>query len=175
MPEKEAISRNMVLFSIVYNELIGNIRENRDVFVAILNKSNFNLLYQKLAELVSFTGSRHKLMLHLQFPNPDKLRDIDSYGSENISVVIDKFSKKFLISKEAIRGSAIKFLGEKIQVLDAYSYEGKEGLRVLSKKGRIEILPGSFHMWCKVERSEIEFFDWMMLNNYFLHGESGPL
>ncbi len=165
----------MVLFSIVYDELIWNIRENRDAFVAILNKSNFNLLYQKLAELVSFTGSRHKLMLQLHFPDPDRLKDIDSYGSENISVVIDKFRKKFLVSKKAIQDSALRSLGGKIQVLDAYAYEGKEGLRVISEKGRIEILPGSFHAWCKIDRNEIAFFDWMMQNNYFSPGEFGAL
>jgi hypothetical protein len=161
----------MVLFSIIYDELILNIRENRDVFIAMLNDSKFNLLYQKLAELVSFTGSRHRVMLQLHFPNPDKLKDVDSYGSENISVVIDKFRKQFLVSKESIRDNALKSLDGKIQVLDAYAYEGKEGLRVLSDKGRIEILPGSFHVWCKIDRNEIAFFDWMMENNYFSPGK----
>jgi hypothetical protein len=164
----------MVLFSVVYDELMWNIRENRDVFIAILNESKFNLLYQKLGELVSFTGSRHKVMLQLHFPNPDKLQDIDSYGRENISVVIDKFRKKFLISKEAIRDNALKSLDGKIQVLEAYAYEGKEGLRVLSEKGRIEILPGSFHVWCKIDHNEVAFLDWMMENNYFPTGELGP-
>lgn len=164
----------MVLFSIIYDELILNIRENRDVFIAMLNDSKFNLLYQKLAELVSFTGSRHRVMLQLHFPNPDKLKDVDSYGSENISVVIDKFRKQFLVSKESIRDNALKSLDGKIQVLDAYAYEGKEGLRVLSDKGRIEILPGSFHVWCKIDRNEIAFFDWMMENNYFSPGKLGP-
>ena len=163
----------MVLFSTVYGELRLNIRENRDVFVEILNESKLNLLYQKLAELVSFTGSRHKLLLQLHFPNPDKLKDVDSYGSENISVVIDKFRKKFYVSKEAIRDNVLKCLDGKIQVLDAYSYQGKEGLRVLSEKGRIEILPGSFHVWCKIDRNEIAFFDWMMENNYFSPSKLG--
>ena len=163
----------MVLFSIIYDELTWNIRENRDVFVAILNKSNFNLLYQKLAELVSFTGSRHNVILQLHFPNPEKLKDIHSYGSENISVVVDKFKKKFLISKETISDNALGFLGREVRVLDAYAYEGKEGLRVISEKGRIEILPGSFHVWCKIDRNEIAFFDWMMRNNYYPPGELG--
>jgi hypothetical protein len=111
--------------------------------------------------------------LQLHFPNPDKLKDVDSYGTENISVVIDKFRKRFLVSKEAIRDNALKFLDGKIHVLDAYAYEGKEGLRVLSEKGRIEILPGSFHLWCKIDHNEIAFFDWMMKDNYFSPGKLG--
>lgn len=163
----------MVLFSVVYDELMWNIKENRDVFISILNESKFNLLYQKLAELVLFTGSRHKVVLQLHFPNPDKIQDIDSYGSENLSVVIDKFRKRFLVSKGAIRDNALKTLDGKIEVLDAYAYQGKEGLRVLSEKGRIEILPGSFHVWCKIDRNMIAFFDWMMENNYFSSCEFG--
>jgi hypothetical protein len=156
----------MVSFSTIYEELISNIRDNRDTFIAISKNSNSNLLYHKLAELVSFTGSRHNLLLQLHFPNPSKLNDIDSYGSENISVVIDKFRKKFYISKEAIRANASKFLGTRIQVHDAYAYEGKEGLRIISEKGRIEILPGSIHIWCKIDGNDMKFLDWLMENQY---------
>jgi len=156
----------MVRFSTIYEELLSNIRENRATFIAISKKSNSNLLYHKITELVAFTGSRHNLILQLHFPIPSKLKDIDSYGCENISVVIDKFGKKFHISKETIRASASKFLGSNIEVQDAYAYEGKEGLRVTSEKGRIEILPGSIHIWCKIDGNVIKFLDWLMENQY---------
>ena len=157
----------MVSFSTLYGELISNIRENRDIFISISSKSNLNLLYQKLTELASFTGSRHNVTLQLHFPNPNKLKDIGSYGSENISIVTDKFEKKFRISKDAIRLNATKYLGNDVQIQDAYTYEGKEGLRVVSEKGRIEILPGSILIWSKIGRKEITFLDWLMENQYF--------
>jgi len=147
----------MVRFSTIYEELLSNIRENRATFIAISKKSNSNLLYHKITELVAFTGSRHNLILQLHFPIPSKLKDIDSYGCENISVVIDKFGKKFHI---------FFFLGSNIEVQDAYAYEGKEGLRVTSEKGRIEILPGSIHIWCKIDGNVIKFLDWLMENQY---------
>ncbi len=156
----------MVAFSTIYGELISNIRENRDIFISISSKSNLNLLYQKLTELASFTGSRHNVILQLHFPDPKKLKDIDSYGSENISVVTDKSIKKFRISTQVLRTNASRFLGSNIRVQDAYAYEGKEGLRVVSEKGRIEILPGSIHLWCKIDHNEIAFLDWLMENQY---------
>jgi hypothetical protein len=49
-------------------------------------------------------------------------------------------------------------------------YEGKEGVKVILENGngRIEILPGSIHFWCKVEDEKIESYgDWLMQNVYF--------
>jgi hypothetical protein len=150
----------MITFSELIDELRSNVDNNRDVFYALSNKPN--LLYKKLTELASFTGSRHHVTLQLHFPDPRKIKDIDSYGTENISVVVDKFRKKFCVPKESIRRKAIDFLGTNIQILDAYMYEGKEGLRVITENGRIEILPGSVHLWCKVDKNMKKYVDWLM-------------
>lgn len=150
----------MIAFSELIDELRSNVDNNRDVFYALSNKPN--LLYKKLTELVSFTGSRHHVTLQLHFPDPRKIKDIDSYGTENVSVVIDKFRKKFSVPKETIKRKAIDFLGTNIQIKDAYNYEGKEGLRVIIENGRIEILPGSVHLWCKVDKIMKEYVDWLM-------------
>lgn len=150
----------MIAFSELIDELRSNVDNNRDVFYALSNKPN--LLYKKLTELASFTGSRHHVTLQLHFPDPRKIKDIDSYGTENVSVVIDKFRKKFSVPKETIKRKAIDFLGTNIQIKDAYNYEGKEGLRVITENGRIEILPGSVHLWCKVDKIMKEYVDWLM-------------
>jgi hypothetical protein len=48
-------------------------------------------------------------------------------------------------------------------------YEGKEGLKILIGEGRIEILPGSMHLWCRIDENLKKFCDWLMqevfLNN----------
>ena len=163
----------MILFSKIYEELVSNIGQNRDIFLRMSKSSNLNLLYQKLAELVSFTGARYNITLQLHFPNPNKLKDVDSYASENISIVVDKFVKRFRIPTESIRNNASKFLGNNIRAQDAYAYEGKEGLRIVSEKGRIELLPGSVHLWCKIDCNEIKFLDWLMENQYFARDDIG--
>lgn len=153
-------SDNMITFSELIEELRSNVEYNRDVFIAL--SKNPNLLYKKLTELTSFTGSRHQVTLQLHFPDPKKITDIDSYGRENISIVIDKFRKKFSVPKEDIKRKAIDFLGTNIQIQDAYMYEGKEGLRVIRENGRTEILPGSIHLWCRIDKSVKNYVDWLM-------------
>jgi hypothetical protein len=150
----------MITFSELIEELRSNVEYNRDVFIAL--SKNPNLLFKKLTELVSFTGSRHQVTLQVHFPDSKKITEIDSYGTENISVVIDKFQKKFSVPKEDIKRKAVDFLGTDIQIQDAYMYEGKEGLRVIMENGRIEILPGSVHLWCKLDKSVESFVDWLM-------------
>jgi hypothetical protein len=150
----------MVTFSDLIEELISNVENNRDVFIAL--SKNPNLLFKKLTELVSFTGSRHKVTLQLHFPDSKKITDIDSYGTENISVVIDKFQKKFSIPKEDIKRKTVDLLGTDIEIQDAYMYEGKEGLRVIRENGRIEVLPGSVHLWCILDKSVKSYVDWLM-------------
>jgi hypothetical protein len=150
----------MITFSNLIEELRSNVEYNRDVFIAL--SKNPNLLFKKLTELVSFTGSRHQVTLQLHFPDSKKIIDIDSYGTENISVVIDKFQKKFSVPKEDIKIKAVDMLGTAIQIQDAYMYEGKEGLRVILENGRIELLPGSVHLWCKLDESVKNYVDWLM-------------
>jgi len=43
-------------------------------------------------------------------------------------------------------------------------YEGKEGVKILSPQGRIEILPGSIHLWCRIDDNLVKFCDWLMQN-----------
>ncbi len=46
-------------------------------------------------------------------------------------------------------------------------YEGKEGVRVTFAGGRLEILPGSIHLWCNVEKDGVrEYADWLVENVY---------
>jgi len=45
-------------------------------------------------------------------------------------------------------------------------YEGKEGVRIVMPDGRIEILPGSVHFWCKINGSIRKYGDWMIDSLY---------
>jgi hypothetical protein len=81
---------------------------------------------------------------------------------------VDKFRRTFPIPRENIKLKAIEIMGNKIHAQDAYMYEGKEGIKVILENGRIEILPGSIHLWCKIDEKGIKSYcDWLMQNVYF--------
>ncbi|MCI0561847.1 MAG: hypothetical protein MN733_25455 [Nitrososphaera sp.] len=138
---------------------------NRDALVSILKKSP-NMAYRKINELANFTGSRYGVELQLHFPTPGKISDVDSYGTENIGIVVDKFRKTFPVPRESVKQKALEILGSDARPQDAYMYEGKEGVKVIIPDGRIEILPGSVHFWCKIDDNVRSYGDWLMQNIY---------
>jgi hypothetical protein len=142
-----------------------NLKVNEESLKTLLSRSP-NLAYAKINELARFIGSRYQLDLRLQFPEQSKLFDIESYGTENIGLIINKFRKTFPIPREEVKLHAIKVLGN-VQVQDAYMYEGKEGVRVITQNGRMEVLPGSIHLWCKIDQPVKSYVDWLMDVVYF--------
>jgi hypothetical protein len=156
-----------MLFSALVEELRSNMYNNRNALYMILKKSP-TVAYQKINDLAGFTGSRYNLNLQLHFPDSKKIHDIDSYGTENLGIVVDKFRRTFPIPREDIKRKAIEVIGINIQAQDAYMYEGKEGIKLVLENGRIEILPGSIHLWCNVEEKKIQSYcDWLLQNVYF--------
>jgi hypothetical protein len=149
------------------DELHLNIKRNHDTLAATLKKSP-NMAYQKVNELAQFVGSHYSINLQLHFPIPGKISDLDSYGTENISLVVDKFRKVFPVPRETVKQKAVELIGNNANPKDAYTYEGKEGAKIiLMPKGSIEVLPGSMHFWCKIDTRIRSYGDWMMENVYF--------
>ena len=157
----------MVLFSTLMDELRENIDHNKNILQLILNKDP-NKAYQKINEISLFTGSRYNVNLQLHFPDSKKISYIESYGEENIGIVIDKLRKTFPIPRQSIKMKAIEIMGNNVQSQDAYMYEGKEGVKIIFEEGRIEILPGSCHFWCKIDERIRSYGDWLMKNVYLL-------
>lgn len=153
-------------FSTLIDDLRFNIESNRDALAAAMKRSP-NLAYQKVNELALFVGSRYNVNLQLHFPVADKISDIGSYGTENIGVVVDKFRKTFPIPRETVKRKAVEILGNNAQPQDAYMYEGKEGVKVVTPEGRIEVLPGSVHFWCRIDDRVVAYGDWLVENVYF--------
>lgn len=156
----------MPVFSALIDELRFNVESNRVALAAALKKSP-NLAYQKVNELALFVGSRHSVNLQLHFPVAGKISEIDSYGTENIGIVVDKFRKTFPLPREVVKQKAVEFIGSKAQPQDAYMYEGKEGVKVVMPEGRIEVLPGSVHFWCRIDESVRAYADWLAEHVYF--------
>ena len=155
----------MKKFSAMHSDLLYNLSYHRPKLEKELAK-NPNVAYQQINQISNFVGSKFQLSLQLHFPNSSKIRDVNSYGTENIGIVVDKFRKTFPIPREIIKQKANESLGE-IKALDAYMYEGKEGLKIIMDSGRIEILPGSVHLWCNINENVKRFVDWLMDEIYF--------
>lgn len=156
-------------FGQMLEDLRENVKANRESLASILKKSP-NLAYQKVNELAAFVGSRHGYDLQLHFPVAAKITDIDSYGTENIGLVLNKFRKNFPVGRHEVKEKAIELIGEEAKPQDAYMYEGKEGVRVVFPDGRIEVLPGSVHFWCRIDDRVRNYGDWLVENVYTTSG-----
>jgi len=84
-------------------------------------------------------------------------------------LVFDKFKKTFQIDRDAIKSTLSEILPS-AQIVDAYMYEGKEGLRiVLESNGgsrRMDLLPGSLHIWTKLDKDIENSCNWLFENVY---------
>ena len=158
-----------------FTDLLLELKNNIDANIGFFQRTaiqNPTLAYYKLNELSKFVGLRHGLVMEIHFPDRRKISDINRYGTENISLVFDKFRKTFPIGRDEIKLQATKGLAGNLQIVDAYMYEGKEGLKInikdsRSNVSRIDLLPGSFHMWTKIDSQIQKFGDWLLSNVYF--------
>ncbi len=155
----------MKRFSDIHSDLLYNLRYHRESLEKDLQKSP-NVAYQQINRISNFVGSRYQISLQIHFPDSSKIFHVDSYGTENIGIVVDKFRKTFPISRELIKQRAKEILGN-IEAQDAYMYEGKEGLKIIMDSGRIEILPGSVHLWCNINENVSTFVEWLMDEIYY--------
>ena len=151
-----------MIFSKIIQDLKINFNTNRNFFDKY-TKRNPNMIYSKINEIAQFVGSRYEIDLKLHFPNPTKIYVFDSYGTENIGIVVDRLKKNFSISREIIKSKAIEIIPN-ATASDAYMYEGKEGVRISLKNGRIELLPGSVHIWCTIDKDVENYVNWLWTN-----------
>jgi hypothetical protein len=156
----------MILFSELMNEFQNNIQGSKTTLNILLKRSP-NLAYQKINDLAYLTGSKYRVNLRLHFPDPKKISDLESYGTENIGMVVDSLRTVFPISRQEIKQKAIEIIGSLVTAQDAYMYKGKEGVKITLPRGRIEILPGSIHVWCQIDEKVKKYCDWLMQNVYF--------
>jgi hypothetical protein len=149
-------------FSKIMEDLKFNLNTNRSFFEKILKK-NPTLVYSKINEIAQFVGSRYGIELRIHFPDPAKIYVFDCYGKENIGIVVDRFKKNFSLPREIIKTKALEAIPY-ATASDAYMYEGKEGVRISLKQGRIELLPGSIHIWCTLDKEIENYINWLFNN-----------
>ena len=153
-------------FRTITKELQDHLKSNLPQIRVILKK-NPAMAYTKITELGYEVGRKYNVKLLVNFPERGKIDDFDSYGKQDLSIIIDQTKKNFPIERTIIKSKAKEFFGD-VQVKDAYMYEGKEGVKVFFENGRIDILPHSLHVWCKFSEKVTEFCDWLFVNVYQL-------
>lgn len=153
-------------FSVITQDLQNELRSNMPQIKSLLKKSPA-LAFTTINEISTKVGRKYNLLLSINFPERGKIEDFESYGTENIGMVIDRFRKTFPIQRELIKSKAFEIF-HNAQIQDAYMYEGKEGVRVVLDSIRLDILPASLHIWGKFDRKVTEFCDWLLVNCYQL-------
>lgn len=161
-------------FSSIVSELRKELASNMPQ-IRMLLKKNPAMAFTTINEIASKIGQKHWIVLSLNFPQRGKIEDFESYGTENIGMVFHRNSKNFPISRDLIKSKAAEML-DNSQINDAYMYEGKEGVRILSDNIRLDVLPASLHVWGKFDQKITEFCDWLLINCYqFRPGVDGAL
>ncbi len=148
----------------MFNELKIEIERKKENMRSLVAR-NPQWAYAELNQIAYMVGAKYGAQLQFHFPDTKKISDVDSYGNENIGIVVDKHRKRFPIPRDSIKEKAQEILGE-VDAKDAYMYEGKEGLKIFLIEGRMDILPGSVHLWCRIDESVKKFVDWLMLECY---------
>ena len=153
-------------FSTITQDLQNELHSNMSQIRFLLKKSPA-LAFTIINEISTKVGKKYNLVLSINFPERGKIEDFESYGTENIGMIIDRFRRTFPIQRELIKSKASEIFGS-AKIQDAYMYEGKEGIRVVLDSGRLDILPASLHVWIKFDKKVIEFCDWLLANCYQL-------
>ncbi|HSB57384.1 MAG TPA: hypothetical protein VLD38_06215 [Nitrosopumilaceae archaeon] len=159
-------------FRVITDEVQKELKSNIAQIRFLLMKSP-GIAFTTMNDIATRIGKKYNMSIILNFPQSGKIEDYESYGTQDISMIIDMTRKVFPIKREIIKSKAKEIFGD-IIVEDAYMYEGKEGVKIFLKSGRIDILPHSLHVWCKFDNQVTEFCDWLLFNCYQLNpGVSG--
>jgi hypothetical protein len=160
----------LLSFKQLAQELRAKLKSNLPQ-IRLLLKKNPAMAYTKITELGYEVGKNHNVKLIVNFPERDKIKDFDAYGTQDLSIIVDQTKTRFPIYRNIIKFKAKEIFGD-IKVEDAYMYEGKEGVKVFLDYGRIDILPHSLHIWCKFTDDVTKYCDWLFSNVYQLKSTS---
>ena len=153
-------------FTTITNHLQKELKSNLPQ-IRVLLKQSEGIAYKRITEIGFEVGNKYNIKLIVNFPHRGKIDDFDSYGTQDLSILVDMSKTNFPIDRSIIKSKAKELFGD-VQVEDAYMYEGKEGVKIFFDKGRIDILPHSLHIWCKFSEKVIEYCDWLLVNVYQL-------
>ena len=155
-------------FSLITQDLQAHLKREF-AQIRFLLKKNPAMAYTKITEIGFAVGSKYNVKLVVNFPHEGKIEEFDKYGKRDLSIIIDQTKTRFPIDREIIKQKAKTIIND-VKAIDAYMYEGKEGVKIFigSDKDRIDILPHSLHIWCEFTAKVTEFCDWLLCEVYQL-------
>lgn len=156
----------LMSFRVITEDLQNQLKSNLPQIRLIL-KQNPAMAYTKITEIGSGVGKKYGIKLVVNFPERGKINDFDSYGKQDLSIIVDQTKTNFPIERSIIKSKVSEIFGD-VKIQDAYMYEGKEGVKIFFENGRIDILPHSLHVWCKFSEKVTNFCDWLFENVYLL-------
>ena len=115
-------------FRVITEDLQKELKSNMAQIRFLLMRSP-GIAFTTMNEISTKVGKKYNMSLILNFPQRGKIEDYESYGTQDLSMIIDMTRKVFPIKREIIRSKAKEIFGD-IKVEDAYMYEGKEGVKV---------------------------------------------
>ena len=133
--------------------------------IRFLLKKNPAIAYTRITELGKDVGKKYNMKLIVNFPKEGKIEEFDMYGKRDLSLIMDMQKTNFPIERSIVKEKASELFPD-ARVEDAYMYEGKEGVKVFFKEGRIDILPHSLHIWCEFTEKVTEYCDWLLEKVY---------
>ena len=133
--------------------------------IRFLLKKNPAIAYTRITELGKEVGKKYNMKLIVNFPKEGKIEEFDMYGKRDLSLIMDMQKTNFPIERSIVKEKASELFPD-AKVEDAYMYEGKEGVKVFFKDGRIDILPHSLHIWCEFTEKVTEYCDWLLEKVY---------
>ena len=157
---------DMVNFSTIVADLQEALQHVMPQIRFLLLK-NPAMAYTRIVEIGRDVGLKYGIQLIVNFPHEGKIAKFDMYGKQDLSLIIDKERRNFPISRSIVKDKAKEIFGD-VKVEDAYMYEGKEGARVWTLNGKIDILPHSLHIWTYFDDDVMLYCDWLLENVYQL-------
>jgi hypothetical protein len=121
--------------------------------------------FEMINWVASEVGERWGVLIQINFPPGQERPEAARIGRRNVSILVDKYRKRF----ETITEDDIK---RAIQPLSPQTFDparfGHEGFRANLPTGRIDCLPSGVHLWCNITPEVLEFLDWIFENGYGL-------
>ena len=128
-------------FKQIINEIQISLKDNNKNIINALQK-NPALSYSMINKLCFDVSKRYNLNILLNFPEKEKINDFSSYGTQNISIIIDRTRKRFPISSELIKLQAKKMLSNStinpyspIPLNDSYRSRKYNASQMFGRKG----------------------------------------
>ncbi|MDP2667859.1 MAG: hypothetical protein Q8O65_04005, partial [Nitrosopumilaceae archaeon] len=71
--------------------------------IRFMLKKNPAMAYTKITEIGTQVGTKYNIKLLVNFSEKEKIYDFDSYGTQDLSIIVDMEKKNFPINREIIK------------------------------------------------------------------------